>query len=385
MPTPQPNLASPALLTRTGAALASAIGTIRRWYEAATPAARKLLVGVKLGEEVDVGVNFYFYPNGNDIVERNPHNASADPTAGPKWDKGLAGGLQAQGYNMLKTLGLRSSGGPPTRGEITQGVRFYFKSVVGACVAAWPALAQNGLLATHGGANGDPLMIKWDSPMIAPATPGYSFYLSPSCFNTSCFQPGLKAALDTYDGNPKKGRFVVAETACFGCSTVAQWEGYFHAVFNNSAGPVQYMRYYNVEPFLAATGSVEGLRNFVNGWRKEAAKTDDAQLASGKMISWWYAAETEASWKALLRQIDQPARLPIVSNVMSYCGHDISDAGRIIMNPAQGNISACRALFPALRRLGVRPELATGAGNCSIVTCAQLSLCCFVARPQALS
>ena len=48
MPTPQPNLASPALLNRTGAALASAIGTIRRWYEAATPAARKLLVGVKL-------------------------------------------------------------------------------------------------------------------------------------------------------------------------------------------------------------------------------------------------------------------------------------------------------------------------------------------------
>ena len=158
MPTPQPNLASPALLNRTGAALASAIGTIRRWYEAATPAARKLLVGVKLGEEVDVGVNFYYYPNGNDIVERNPHNASADPTAGPKWDKGLAGGLQAQGYNMLKTLGLRSSGGPPTRGEITQGVRFYFKSVVGACVAAWPALAQNGLLATHGGACSDPLM-----------------------------------------------------------------------------------------------------------------------------------------------------------------------------------------------------------------------------------
>ena len=153
--------------------------------------------------------------------------------------------------------------------------------------------------------------------MLEPATPGYSFYLSPSCANTSCFQPGLKTALDSYDGNPKKGRFVVAETACFGCSTVAQWEGYFHAVFNNSAGPVQYMRYYNVEPFLAATGSVEGLRNFVNGWRKEAAKTDDAQLASGKMISWWYAAETEASWKALLRQIDQPARLPLVSSLMS--------------------------------------------------------------------
>ena len=107
MPTPQPNLASPALLARTGAALTSAIGAIRRWYEAATPAARKLLVGVKLGEEVDVGVNYYYYPNGNEIYKGSPHNASADPTAGPKWSKGLSGGLQAQGYNMLQTLGLR--------------------------------------------------------------------------------------------------------------------------------------------------------------------------------------------------------------------------------------------------------------------------------------
>jgi hypothetical protein len=271
MPTPQPNLASPALLQRTGAALTSAIGAIRRWYEAASPAARKLLVGVKLGEEVDVGVNYYYYQHGNQLYKSNPHNASADPTAGPDWSKGLAGGLQAQGYNMLKTLGLRSSGGPPTRGEITQGVRHYFKSIVGACVAAWPALARNGLLATHGGACSDPLRIEWNSPMIAPATPGYSFYLSPSCFHKkSCFQPGLKTALDNYNGNSKKGRFVVAETACFGCKSVAEWEGYFHTIFaNNKVGEVQYLRYYNIEPFLAAAGSVEGLQNFMKGWRKE--------------------------------------------------------------------------------------------------------------------
>ena len=56
-------------------------------------------------------------------------------------------------------------------------------------------------------------MIEWDSPMISPATPGYSFYLSPSCFRKSCFEPGLKTALDSYDGNPKKGRFV-AITIC---------------------------------------------------------------------------------------------------------------------------------------------------------------------------
>ena len=112
-------------------------------------------------------------------------------------------------------------------------------------------------------------MIEWDSPMIPPATPGYSFYFSPGCFNVTCFEPGLKAALDSYDPGPglKKRRFLVAETACFGCRGATEWEEYFNAIFANIVGEVPYMRYYNIEPFLAAPGSVEGLRNFVLGWR----------------------------------------------------------------------------------------------------------------------
>lgn len=81
-----------------------------------------------------------------------------------------------------------------------------------------------------------------------------------------------------------------------------------------------------------------------------------------------YASGSQESFEALLDQIKQPARLPLVTSIQTYCGHDISDAGEIIMNPHQGNISACSKYFPELAKLGVRPELATGAGNCSIVT-----------------
>jgi hypothetical protein len=83
-----------------------------------------------------------------------------------------------------------------------------------------------------------------------------------------------------------------------------------------------------------------------------------------KVISWWYASGTQESFEDLIKQIDQPARLPLVTSIQTYCGHDISDDGRIIMNPAQGNITACAEFFPELTKLGVRPELATGAGNC---------------------
>lgn len=108
-----------------------------------------------------------------------------------------------------------------------------------------------------------------------------------------------------------------------------------------------------------------------------AAKTDDTTArgdvisdkqaeVSGvtwpkKVLSWWYAANTEASWKLLIKQVNQSGRLPLVTSIQSYCGHDISDAGEIVMNPHQGNITACQALFPELAKLGVRAELATGA------------------------
>ena len=87
-----------------------------------------------------------------------------------------------------------------------------------------------------------------------------------------------------------------------------------------------------------------------------------------KVISWWYASGSQESFQGLIEQINQPARLPLVTSIQTYCGHDVSDAGKIIMNPHQGNISACSEFFPKLVKLGVRPELATGAGNCSIVT-----------------
>ena len=101
-----------------------------------------------------------------------------------------------------------------------------------------------------------------------------------------------------------------------------------------------------------------------------AASTPAASVALGgtpwpsKVISWWYASGTQESFANLIKQINQPARLPLVTSIQTYCGHDISDDGRIIMNPAQGNISSCAEFFPTLTKLGVRPELATGAGNC---------------------
>eukprot|EP00656_Telonema_subtile_P002927 TRINITY_DN11347_c0_g1_i1.p1 TRINITY_DN11347_c0_g1~~TRINITY_DN11347_c0_g1_i1.p1 ORF type:complete len:285 (+),score=36.93 TRINITY_DN11347_c0_g1_i1:148-1002(+) len=218
MPTPQPNLASPKLLALTNSVLKTVITAIRGWYKAASPTAQRLLRGIKLGEEVDVGANFFYYKDGNELLEKYPRDTSHDPTSGPDWSKGLSGGdaMSQLGYNMLRTLGIRSSGGPPTRIEVTAGVRHYFTELVSACVSAWPALSTNGLLQTHAGAVSDPDMLQWDSPMLAPAVPGYSVYNSHT--NLQVGQPGLLSALQSYD--PEHRRFVVAEGACFGLSLI---------------------------------------------------------------------------------------------------------------------------------------------------------------------
>lgn len=266
MPTPQPNLASPMLLNRTSQALSAAISTIRKWYENQSTANQKLLVGVKLGEEIDIGFNYYYYPNGNEIYKANPNNASADPKFGLNFSKGLSGGLPAMGYNMLRTLNMRKAGGPPTREEITTGIRNYVSKIVESCVDAWPNLSTNGLLSVHGGGVSDPSLIEWNSPMIAPAIPGYSFYFGPNKFHENPVgQPGLHSALLSYP--PANMTFIVAESACFGCSSVQDWAGYFDTVFSNPYGRVSYLRYYNIEPFVASKNGVAGLHSFIDNFR----------------------------------------------------------------------------------------------------------------------
>jgi hypothetical protein len=306
MPTPQPNLASPLLLAKLRTVLTAVVAAIRKWYEAQTSEAQELLVDIKLGEEVDVGVNFYYYPNGNQIWRDHPTNTSFDPDAskfGPKWDKGLSGGLPAQGYNMLRTMGLRSSGGPPTRQEITKGVQNYFSSLVKACQSVWPELGSEGLkkLSLHAGAVSDPLLVEWSAAMVQGAIPAYSQYPSPKDLQIG--QPGLATALKQYD--PQEQRFIVGESFCFGCATKDQWLAYFEAVFACPYGNAEYVRIYNIQPFLASPGALDALATFTHSSRPSNScfSVDDcggcwcpAKLGATKMNYCCNTCTKKGSW-----------------------------------------------------------------------------------------
>jgi hypothetical protein len=79
---------------------------------------------------------------------------------------------------------------------------------------------------------------------------------------------------------------------------------------------------------------------------------------SSRVVSFWYAPDND--WPSAVAIVK--AHPGLVTSVMSYCGVDIADNGTIMSRFA----STCASLFPALRAINVRTEIATGSGNCSI-------------------
>lgn len=257
MPTPGPNVASPQVLARAAAAVSSAVSAIRRWYESAPPSSRELLAEVRVAEEADLGGNYYLYPNPNSYVNKDPKD---DPFERRNRSEGLWGGYVPTGYNMLRSMGLRASGPPPTRQEATLGVRRYLAALADAASDAWPLLRQERLLTAHAGNVEDPLQLEWSAASVEPAVPTFSMYVGPG---QSPGQPGLGRALQEYD--PSLRRFCVGEFSCMGCRTQAEWFASLLAVSRSAYGTVVGVTVSNLDSFVASPGAVPALRQLLLG------------------------------------------------------------------------------------------------------------------------
>ena len=104
---PPPNLMSPRYRQACHEKMALLIPVVLDWWKA-LPAARKdLLVGLKVGWESSIGVNAWYYPNGNALLDKP---AGEDPTSGIKGEASPARGVAPIGYAAVKTAGLRDAG-----------------------------------------------------------------------------------------------------------------------------------------------------------------------------------------------------------------------------------------------------------------------------------
>lgn len=171
---PAPNLASEAVMAAQIEALKRLVPRIVRWHRALPADKKYLLGGVKLGHETSIGVNAYFYKNGNRYLEQMPHNTSLDPQESFNPEGGFNGGLATIGYAAVKTAGIKNKG-KLTAYEIEKVVYQYLDTL--SKTAHLLGLPRD-LLFTHQGGTFAP----WDKHLSFSAAannhslPGWSLY-----------------------------------------------------------------------------------------------------------------------------------------------------------------------------------------------------------------
>lgn len=104
---PQPNLMSPAYLDACRAEMRRVVPIIVEWWKNLPEEKKDLLIAVKVGHESSIGANAWYYPNGNDLLDKP---AEDDPKTGLVVADPLSRGVAQIGYAAVKTAGIRARG-----------------------------------------------------------------------------------------------------------------------------------------------------------------------------------------------------------------------------------------------------------------------------------
>lgn len=165
---PMPNLMSPAYREACHRALERLVPVVVHWWRALPPEHKDLLIGLKMGWESAIGVNNWYYPGGNDLLERPERD---DPSYGLQVDSLPGRGVQAIGYAAVSTLGLAQSG-PLREAQLTEVVRRHLYDLCRLCDSLG---VPRDRLFTHAGgwSPGETLYTAALNPF---ACPGWSFY-----------------------------------------------------------------------------------------------------------------------------------------------------------------------------------------------------------------
>jgi hypothetical protein len=160
---PHPNLASQAFIAANKSRSRILLNIIANWYNNQLSIDQKWLFGgVATTLEVDIGGNYFYYPNG--------------VSAGG----GISRSVQ-QGYSALKASNMRNSGGAPTSNELNTVVRHYLEEMDKVAVDA--GIPRNKVFNHTGGVdlspNPDIISLNFTTSAAtlgAYGSPGWSFY-----------------------------------------------------------------------------------------------------------------------------------------------------------------------------------------------------------------
>ena len=165
---PPPNLMSPAYRAACHAEMKRLVPVVLDWWRGLPDGKRSLLIGVKVGWESSIGVNAWYYPDGNKFVEQPVSN---DPTNGVKASLIPARGVAQIGYAAVKTAGLRQEG-QITEGDLAEVVRRHLADLSQAMIDLGMPRER---VFTHGGGWKENELL-YGAALNQFSCPGWSFY-----------------------------------------------------------------------------------------------------------------------------------------------------------------------------------------------------------------
>ena len=165
---PPPNLMSPRYRRACHEKMGVLVPLVLDWWKALPAEKKDLLVGIKVGWESSVGVNAWYYPNGNALLDRP---AAEDPISGLKDRDPPARGVAQIGYAAVRTAGLRSEG-EITEADLAEVVRRHLEDLSRTAAALGVPRAK---LFTHGGGWKDGELL-YGAAVNRFSCPGWSFY-----------------------------------------------------------------------------------------------------------------------------------------------------------------------------------------------------------------
>jgi hypothetical protein len=165
---PCPNFMSLKYKEAADTEITKSVNAIKTWYDGLPPEKKYLLGGIVLGWESSIGVNVFYYPNGNSYLDQPQSN---DPTYGKTMTNLPSRGVQTIGYAAIKTAGIATDG-TLTEAMQTEIVRHHLEDL---SKTVYDLGIPRELIFTHSGGwvQGESL---YTAAVNKYSCPGWSFY-----------------------------------------------------------------------------------------------------------------------------------------------------------------------------------------------------------------
>jgi hypothetical protein len=165
---PPPNLMSGRYRQACHKEMRVLIPIVLDWWRELPADQKELFIGIKVGWESSIGVNAWYYPGGNELLNEP---SARDPTSGLKVEQLPARGVAQIGYAAVKTAGIQSEG-RITEADLIEVVRRHLEDL---CREANRLGVPREKLFTHVGGWKEGELL-YGAGVNSFSCPGWSFY-----------------------------------------------------------------------------------------------------------------------------------------------------------------------------------------------------------------